>query len=45
MSELVFDIGMHNGDDTAYYLARGEPSGSNRGKPRYVRHGSKALCS
>lgn len=23
MSELVFDIGMHNGDDTAYYLARG----------------------
>jgi FkbM family methyltransferase len=23
MSDLVFDIGMHNGDDTAYYLARG----------------------
>jgi FkbM family methyltransferase len=23
MNELVFDIGMHNGDDTAYYLARG----------------------
>lgn len=23
MSELVFDIGMHNGDDTSYYLARG----------------------
>ena len=23
MSELVFDIGMHNGDDTAYYLSRG----------------------
>lgn len=22
MSDLVFDIGMHNGDDTAYYLAR-----------------------
>lgn len=23
MGELVFDIGLHNGDDTAYYLARG----------------------
>jgi len=23
MSDLVFDIGMHNGDDTSYYLARG----------------------
>jgi FkbM family methyltransferase len=23
MADLVFDIGMHNGDDTAYYLARG----------------------
>jgi FkbM family methyltransferase len=23
MGELIFDIGMHNGDDTAYYLARG----------------------
>jgi FkbM family methyltransferase len=23
MSELVFDIGMHKGDDTAYYLSRG----------------------
>lgn len=23
MSDLVFDVGMHNGDDTAYYLARG----------------------
>jgi len=23
MSDLVFDIGMNNGDDTAYYLARG----------------------
>jgi len=23
MGDLVFDIGMHNGDDTAYYLARG----------------------
>lgn len=23
MAELVFDVGMHNGDDTAYYLASG----------------------
>src|ERR1017187_5025663 len=23
MADLIFDIGMHNGDDTAYYLASG----------------------
>jgi len=23
MAELIFDVGMHNGNDTAYYLARG----------------------
>src|ERR1017187_2249171 len=23
MTDLVFDVGMHNGDDTAYYLASG----------------------
>ncbi|MEL6372686.1 MAG: FkbM family methyltransferase [Pseudomonadota bacterium] len=23
MADLIYDVGMHNGDDTAYYLAKG----------------------
>lgn len=35
-SDLVFDIGVYNGDDTAYYLSKGLSCACGRGRPSLV---------
>ena len=44
MSDLVFDIGMHNGDDTCYYLASGYRVVAVDADPRMCEAGRKRFA-
>lgn len=43
--QLIFDIGFHNGDDTAYYLSRGHPVVAIEANPVLAQAGQKRFSS
>jgi FkbM family methyltransferase len=45
MSELVFDVGMHNGNDTAYYLAKGYDVVAIDANPEFCADASKRFAA
>jgi len=44
IEDLIYDVGMHNGDDTAYYLDKGFQVVAVEANPMLARHGRKRFA-
>lgn len=42
--DLVYDVGMHNGDDTAFYVSQGYRVVAIEADPAQAEAGAKTVC-